>query len=65
VTPLFATDECLAERRLEYLSRRQDPQLDAARLPGYVIEVELGARSKHLDRSVYAHASQLSSRGSS
>jgi len=56
LTPLFATDECLAERRLEYLSRRQDPQIDAARLPGYVIEAELGARSKHLDRSVYARA---------
>lgn len=56
VTPLFATDECLAEHRLVYLSRRKDPQLDAARLPGYVIQAELDARSKHLDRSVYARA---------
>jgi hypothetical protein len=56
VTPLFATDECLAEHRLEYLSRRKDPQLDAARLPGYVIEAELAARSKYLDPNVYGRA---------
>lgn len=56
LTPLFATDECLAEHRLEYLSRRKDPQLDAARLPGYVIEAELAARSKHLDPNVYGRA---------
>lgn len=56
VTPLFATDECLAEHRLEYLSRRKDPQLDAARLPGYVIAAELAARSKYLDPNAYGYA---------
>jgi hypothetical protein len=56
VTPLFSTDECLAEHRLQYLSRRPDPNLDAARFPGYVIELELDARSKHVDRGVYARA---------
>lgn len=56
VTPLFATDECLALRRIEYLTWRRDKEVDAARLPGYSNDAELRARAKFVDRRIYAAA---------